>query len=347
MADYTAYQVFPTDRHTMHEVEELLQKEGILLDPHLDYTCAVSDDLGEVIATGSLFGNTLRCFAVRSDHQGEGLLNIIVSHLIEKEASLGRTHLFLYTKPSADGFFRDIGFHEIARVENRLVFMENRHDGFAKYLSEISKETRLGNCSAIVMNANPFTKGHRFLAEYASRNSDFVHVFIVSEDKSLFPWAVRKKLVLDGLQGIGNVICHDSGPYIISSATFPSYFLKEPDLVAKTHALLDIKVFVKIAAALNISTRYIGQEPCSRVTALYNEVMKRELPANQIRCVEIPRYENHGKIVSASTVREAIVQDDFEVLEDMLPPTTLAYLKSPEAQSVIDRIKKAEDVRHY
>ena len=86
------------DRDTMEQVEILLRREGIQKDANIDYTCAMLDEDYRVVATGSCFGNTLRCFAVRSDHQGEGLLNEIATHLIQFQFERGNFHLFLYTK---------------------------------------------------------------------------------------------------------------------------------------------------------------------------------------------------------------------------------------------------------
>ena len=43
-----------------------------------------------------------------------------------------------------------------------------------------------------------------------------------------------------------------TGDYIISSATFPSYFQKDEVAVIESQANLDIKVFTKIAKVLNI-----------------------------------------------------------------------------------------------
>ena len=83
------------------------------------------DDEMHIIATGSCFGNTLRCFAVSHEHQGEGLMNSIVSHLIEFQFSRGNTHLFLYTKCNSAKFFGDLGFYEIARIDGQIVFTES------------------------------------------------------------------------------------------------------------------------------------------------------------------------------------------------------------------------------
>ena len=70
MSDYQISKVYPSDKRTNRLVSELLIKEGIRKDGNLDYTCAMFDDDMNVIATGSCFGNTLRCMAVDSSHQG-------------------------------------------------------------------------------------------------------------------------------------------------------------------------------------------------------------------------------------------------------------------------------------
>ena len=134
MSEYTISQVYPTDKTVLAQIDTLLGQEGIRRDGNLDYICAMFDEEYNVIGTGSCFGNTLRCFAVSSAHQGEGLLNQIITHLIEVQCARGNMHLFLYTKVKSSKFFGDLGFYEIARVEDTLVFMENRRDGFGAYL---------------------------------------------------------------------------------------------------------------------------------------------------------------------------------------------------------------------
>lgn len=113
MSDYFINQVYPADKRTNAQVDALLQQEGIRRDGHLDYTCVMFDEDYHAIATGSCFGNTLRCMAVDHNHQGEGLMNEIVSHLVQYQFNRGNTHLFLYTKCSSAKFFGDLGFKEI------------------------------------------------------------------------------------------------------------------------------------------------------------------------------------------------------------------------------------------
>lgn len=347
MSEYSLSQVYPSDKRTLAEIDALLLKEGIRRDGNLDYICAMFDENYHVIGTGSCFGNTLRCFAVSSDHQGEGLLNEIITHLIEVQCARGNLHLFLYTKVNSAKFFGDLGFYEIARVEDTLVFMENRRDGFGSYLRSLEKTKTEGKSAALVMNANPFTLGHQYLAETAAAACDTLHLFVVSEDASLVPFAVRKKLVRAGVAHLPNVILHDSGPYIISNATFPSYFLKDAEAVIEGHARLDLAVFTRIAGALNITARYVGEEPTSQVTGLYNQIMSRQLPKAGIDCVIVPRKQADGRAISASTVRQCIQTGDWETLSTLVPSTTLDYFRSAEAAPVIERIRTAGNVVHY
>ncbi len=371
MSDYYISQVRPSDHYAQQQIDRLLQAEGIRRDANLDYTCAMYDEDMNIIATGSCFGNTLRCMAVSSSHQGEGLMNEIVTHLVGREFECGHSHLFLYTKCDSAKFFGDLGFSEIVRIDGRIVFMENKRTGFAEYLKRLQAESAsmagAKSSAAIVMNANPFTLGHLYLVEKACRENDVVHLFMVSEDASLVPFAVRKRLIMEGTSYLPGIIYHESGPYVISSATFPSYFQKDETAVIESHAWLDLQVFVKIAKALGIQTRYVGEEPTSLVTGIYNRIMQEELPKAGLNCVIVPRKtvatsagENavgtspgsdpstgKGAPISASTVRQLLKAGDFDALKALVPESTLRWFMSKEAAPVLAKIRAEENVVHY
>lgn len=385
---YAISSVGPGDRYMQAEVDALLEREGIHRDQHLDYTAAMLDEDYHVIATGSLFGNTLRCMAVSSDHQGESLMNAIVSHLVEVQYSRGNYHLFLYTKCDSARFFGNLGFYEITRVpEENIVFMENKRTGFRDYLAALQQETQQAEATArdeanagepgpshpaetvmapgrscaagpaalnqservgaIVMNANPFTLGHRYLVEQARAACGVLHLFMVSEDVSLVPFSVRKKLILEGAKDIPGIIYHEAGSYIISSATFPAYFQKGDNAVIRSQAGIDARIFTQIAAALGITDRFVGDEPTSVVTGIYNEILSTALPEAGVACHIIPRKEADGKAISASTVRSCIHDGRLEDIRGLVPETTYRYFTSPEAAPVIGRIRAAEEVVHY
>lgn len=338
--------ISPRDVRGQRQVDALLEQEGIRRDGNLDYTCGLFDSSWRLAATGSCFGNTIRCLAVDRVRQGEGLLNQIISHLMEVQTQRGNTHLFLYTKPQSARFFGDLGFYEIVQAEG-VVFMENRRRGFSGYCAALERTRKEGTSAAIVMNANPFTLGHLHLVERAAAENNAVHLFVLSEEAGPIPFAVRRRLVREGTAHLSNVICHDSGPYIISGATFPSYFLKDGDTVIRAHAALDLAVFGRIAPCLNLTRRYVGEERTSHVTALYNEEMIRRLPELGIECRVVPRLERDGQPVSASTVRQAIHDGRLEDIRPLIPGAAWDYFTSPEAGAVIAAIQAEQNVIHY
>ena len=336
------------DKYANQQMDALLSKEGIRRDKNLDYSCGIFDEDYKLLATGSCFKNTIRCTAVSEDHQGEGLLNQIMSHLMTIQAERGNGHVFLYTKPGSALFYSDMGFYEIARTD-KVVFMENRRRGFADWIEGLKESVRdnerIGKgqaaVSAIVMNANPFTKGHRYLVERASRENRLVHLFIVSEEAGPIPFSVRRELVHRGTADLENVICHDSGDYIISSATFPGYFLEDEEAAVKAQAELDIKVFSLIAKELGVGVRYAGDEPYSVTTRIYNEVMQSLLPEAGVKCVIVPRLKAGERAISASLVRKAIHDGDLEKVMDMLPVSTLDFFRSDRSRPVIRAIMES------
>ena len=244
------------------------------------------------------------------------MVNKLFSHLLQYQFERHNFHIFLYTKYTSSKFFGDLGFYEIVKIKDQIVFMENRKTGFQDHLKELSKTKKEGKkVTAIVMNANPFTLGHQYLVEKASKENDILHLFIVSEDKSIFPFNIRKKLVMEGTAHLKNIIYHDSGPYIISSATFPSYFQKDENDVIESHANIDLEIFVKIAKFLDINVRYVGEEPNSIVTGIYNKIMETKLPNFGINCIIVPRKnEKSGEIISASNVRKLIKEENFDII---------------------------------
>lgn len=337
--------------HLKSEVEKeqvaaFLAKQNLSFDQDIEYTIALLDGK-TVVGTGSFAGRILKCIAVDSEYKGRGFSNRIVSHLVGEQYRRGNTHLFLYTKPENSMLFAELGFYSISEVPSKAVLMENRREGIQNYLKEIARCKKEGKViSAIVGNCNPFTLGHQHLIEYAAARSDQLNVFVVWEDRSCFPSETRYRLVKESVRHLSNVTVHKGKDYIISAATFPSYFIKEYQEVVQTHATLDLKVFAEhIAPALGINRRFIGEEPYCPVTRTYNRVMRQVLPKSDVEVVEVPRLSVGHQIVSASKVRELIRKGEFSKIQALVPRTTYEFLLSEDAQSIIRKIRSGDE-RH-
>lgn len=329
------------------ELDALLAREGIRRDPHLDYIAGVYDDDadGELIAAGGSYADTLRCFAVHSSHQGEGVMNEVITHLVQRQIARGTTHLFVYTKPDTERSFVGAGFVKIASTES-VVFMENAANGFAGFVRSLERR-RCDGSAAIVMNANPFTNGHLHLVRTARASRDHVFVFVVSEDASFFPFEDRIALVREGLSCIDGVEVLESSSYMISRAVFPSYFLPGDDAVSRAQASIDAELFSRVARALGVEERFVGDEPTSRVTSVYNDVLCERLPPLGVKCTVIPRAEHLGAPVSASSVRRLLAAGLIEETRELVPPATFAYFSTDRGRAVMRELARAEDVVHH
>ena len=194
------------------------------------------------------------------------------------------------------------------------------------YFSDFD-HTRCGTIGAIVMNCNPFTFGHRFLIEEALKTVDFLIVFVVEEDESLFSFQERFAMVCQGTSDLEHIMVVPSGPYILSKSTFPEYFEKISDEDLKKNTEDDITFFAeKIAPRLGITYRFVGEEREDRVTNEYNKAMKRILPLYGIQLVEIPRKANYQTVISASRVRYCLSMNCMEELNELVPASTKRIL---------------------
>lgn len=187
--------------------------------------------------------------------------------------------------------------------------------------------SKYGKIGSIVVNCNPFTYGHRYLIEEALKKVDFLIIFVVEEDRSLFSFDERFAMVCDGTEDLKNIMVVPSGPFILSQTTFPEYFIKQADEDIVQNVENDITLFAqRIAPTLNISYRFVGEEPEDMVTNEYNAAMKRILPQNGIELVEIPRKKLGKYYISASRVRKCLEDGNKEKLYELVPKTTWEIL---------------------
>ncbi len=318
---------YPFSERKKQKLIEFLQKEDLTYDQQIQYSVNLVNENGEICASASLHDNVIKCVAVSPKYQGYGLSSRVVTLISNIAMEKGITHLFLFTKPKNQQMFLDMGFFPITKTDDVLL-MENIRDGITKYIDSLEKGSCTDNIGAVVMNCNPFTNGHRYLIEQASKQCNTLHLFVLSEDKSEFPLKVRYTLVKDGVADINNVIVHKTSDYLISSAVFPTYFIKEKSKAEDINCNLDLKIFCQhFAKRLNITKRFVGTEPNCVVTNAYNQRMKEILPKYGIQVIEIQRKEQNGVAISASRVRGLLHKGEISATKGLVPQTTYQYLE--------------------
>jgi|GEM_PF-105410 len=332
----------------------------------------------KLIATGSLIDGILQGIAVDAEEEGSGAAAKILTGLIKRASARGQRHLFLYTKPAEAPRFASLGFVLLAETElggelagMNAALLEWGPDNIAAYREGLQKCAmgRPDGAGIIVMNCDPFTLGHRWLIQKAASESPWLYILVVEEEASVFPFAGRLAMVREGCAGLSNVTVIAGGPYAISRATFPDYFLKadalpgsgmtgrKPEAIALVHAALDLELFKRhIAPSLKARVRYAGEEPYSPTTAMYNGLMRDilEKPAlsspadacarNAAGCPDwnlririLPRFEIGDKPVSASAVRRALAEGASA--DALIPESTRRWLSSPEARPVLEKLR--------
>lgn len=343
-------------------VEAFLAANGLRLAPLDRYVVVTRDeDRDEILAGGGLDGNVIKCVAVSESARSEGLMNILVSRLIVIAREEGRDSVKAFTKPENEGIFKSLGFGLLASAP-KAILMENGRGGLPEYKKYLASLARPGRNGAIVMNANPFTKGHRYLVEQAASLVDNLYVIVVREDRSRFPYAERKAMIEAGCAGLDNVIVCEGSDYAISAATFPTYFLKKLDDATDTQVALDLDLFVNhIAKPLGVTVRFAGSEPEDALTRRYNELMAEILPGTSVAVVrqahqpdpelvkgaalrqarrpidfvEIPRLEQKGKPLSATSLRRALDKGGFKEAMEYIPESSIPYLVADLAERAL------------
>lgn len=329
------YQIIDIQTKTeIQDVKSLLQEKGLSYEDRVSFTLGIYDDK-KLIATGSLYENVIKMIAVSDQYQNQNLTGEILTKLIERLRENGIYKYFLFTTPSNQKFFSGYAFKKIAETDD-IVLFENDVYPIDERLKDIKKELpeMKGSIAAIVMNCNPITNGHLYLIETCAKENDHVLIFLVEENKSVFSFNLRMELVRKATLHLNNVHIIPSTEYIISAATFPTYFLKELSDASRAYMQLDITIFKNhFMPIFNIDRRYVGSEPLDPTTHAYNETMKMILK-DQLKVIN--RVEANQAPISASLVRKLAKEGSYDLIKPLVPKTTYEYLISKEGQALFN-----------
>lgn len=331
------------DEREKNEVTQFLKRFELRYDDDIDYTLVARQN-GKILATASKAKNIIKAFAVDDALRGEGISTSLVTSITDKMFEQGIYHNFIFTKPQNITIFSSLHYKLIYET-SKSALLENGLSSINLSLDKIIKENKIDVSKirgALVMNCNPFTKGHQFLVEKAASECDEVIVFVVEEDKSLFPFKYRFEMVKEGTKHLPNVKVVKGGEYIISQATFPSYFLRQEDDKLKVYTEMDAGIFGKyFCSKFNINRRYVGEEPYCTVTDVYNDTLVEELKKFGVEVCVVKRKTYDKSAISASRVRELIKEGNMKKVEELVPETTWTFLNTEAGREIEENIKKS------
>ncbi len=322
------------------EARRLVESQGLSYEA-CDEVVGIYEQ-GRLVATAARAGEVLKLFAIDEAYQGGEALGCLIDALKDLARADGRDVLLVFTRPGQASSFAACNFRLLASCREAALL--ELGGGLEAYLSAHAALRRPGANGAVVVNGNPFTLGHLRLVETAAARVDTLYVFVVREDRSVFPFEARRVMAQDATAHLPNVVLLDTSRYAVSAATFPSYFLRRADRAARVQMEVDATLFgARLAPAFSVVRRFVGEEPYCETTAAYNAVLADVLPAYAVALEVVPRFGDAAGAISASRVRAALAAGDVESASRAVPGATAAFLRSPAGVEVVRRLRGQPD----
>ena len=313
----------------LSQVKDFLASFGLRYESDIDKTLYIEEN-GKIIATISKSKDIIKCLAISSSYQSENLSSVLISKILEKMREENIFSYMVFTKAVYENTFINLGFKKLVSTSNTVMLeggVDSIHDAINKMKIKINAEygviSENTNVGAIVMNANPVTLGHQYLIEQSVVENDLTLVFVVEEDNQEFDFQSRYSLVYLTCKKYENVVVLPASKYIVSKATFPTYFLKE-DLVDQEVTLIDGLIFKNhFMKELNIKKRYVGSEVKEKMND-YNLTLKSILDES---LVLVDRIDLNGEIISASHVRTLLKEQKIQEALSFIPKECQSVFK--------------------
>ncbi len=326
----------------VQSITDILSLYDLTYNRNFDYTVVLKHQ-NTIIGTCSFEQDVIKAFAIKKCYQNSTASKEIITHILNKLFDRGIYTAKVYTPSSNKRLFESMQFKCIYDTGSISLLISGVND-LEDYLSEVEFALNKDiDRAAIVMNCNPFTKGHLSIIGTASSECDELIVFIVEENQSVFPFDVRFELVKKGVEHLKNVSVLRSGLYMVSLMTFPDYFSRKLTSKAIASAELDAGIFASIIAKrLHITKRFVGTEPYCEITSKYNSILSEMLPKFDIDLRIIHRFEVNNGAVSASKVRDYLNQNEWTKVKELVPVSTYKYLQSSEATEVLKKLEEGD-----
>ncbi|QEH61436.1 [citrate (pro-3S)-lyase] ligase [Spiroplasma chinense] len=324
MSNYVFEKINLDSKIWKNKIENFLEKFKLKYTD-VDLTIVVTEN-NSIVAVCSKKNNLIKNIAIDEKHWGENISNTLITMVMKEIFQQGYDSAMVVTKVENKKIFASLNFKLIYQNE-RISFLSSNDKDYLSYKEMIQNLDYKNKTAFIILNANPFTLGHEHLVETASKENDIVYLIPVLEDISFFSTDERTEIILKNITKFSNVELLKGTQYLISNNLFPSYFLKSTEESIKEQSQLDANIFCDLIGK-NFSkvTRYVGEEPYSKTTEIYNNIIKEELNQRNIKLKIIKRLEKNNVAVSASIVRECIFKNDLETIKKMVSKETFEII---------------------
>ncbi len=229
----------------------------------------------------------------------------------------------------ANNIFNKMEFKNDETIINSTTLLYEKTDN--RYYHYLEKEKVFGfnKYGAIVIHANPFTLGHRYLIEKALQYVDFLYIFLVENSSKSIPYYERYIIAKHSIDDIKNVKILSAGDYFASEKSFNAYFFKNNDFDAYKH----IEFFKKIVIpTLNIQCRFLGSEPSDELCRKFNDYCISALQNNEFKVYVIERKLLNSNAISASTARKLLESHNLSLDNNIISNWATIFLKQKEKQ---------------
>ena len=328
------------------EARRLVESQGLSFEDGCDDVVGIYDE-GRLVATAARAGYVLKMFAIDDGWQGGETLGQLVTTLVDLGRRAGHESLFVYTRPANAASFEACNFRllvacgEVALLEYGGGLEEYLH---AKLELRATPEklcaTPEESAGAVVINGNPFTLGHQYLVETAAARVARLYLFVVREDRSVFP--VRRPLRAGPRRRCAP---RERGP-----ARHVALRRQRGDLSRRTSCGSTTKRRASRwkwtrGSSARTSRRRSASRGASSATSptatpprAYNAALERVLPEYGVALEIVPRAGDATGAFSATRVRAALAAGDWETVARLVPEPTLALLRSRDGATLTRRL---------
>lgn len=129
--------VVQKDRQRREAIDLFLHQHQLSLEADCEIVI-VAEHQRRIVGCGAIAGCVLKCIAIDPSLKGEGLSLKLLTELMTQAYELGRSELFLFTKPYNAALFSCAGFWPIARAGDQAVLMENSRERLARYCRQLT-----------------------------------------------------------------------------------------------------------------------------------------------------------------------------------------------------------------